>query len=377
MNKLTPKQRIEKAHVKIMGHPATVLYSSILMVGAVYFQDDIPTAGTNGRDVIYNPEFVDSLTDKQLIFLVLHEAGHKVYQQMSLWKHLWKENAKLANIAADHVVNLPLVALARKHPDFIEAIPSALMDPQFEGMDTQQVFEKLKQQGGGGGQGDALDEHMPGQLSEEEAAGLGEEIQEALRQGQLLAGKMGGDRDRNISDLLAPKIDWREQLREFVSAVCAGADNSTWSRPNRRWLGADVYMPSSVSESVGPMAVIVDTSGSVNEELVSTFLSEVVGICDHVTPELIHLIECDAKVQDHSVYDPTSYHQLREKKSLKGGGGTDLVRALEYITDNKLAPDIVLVLTDGWTPYPKSIEQPVLWAITTEVTAPIGVTIRL
>lgn len=375
MNTLTPQQRIERAHAQIMRHEATVLYSSILMVGDVQFKDDLPTAATNGRDVFYNPEFVESLTQQELVFLVLHENGHKVYQQLSLWKGLWKENAQLANMAADYVVNLPLAALAKKYPQFIRVPSMALVDQQYSGMDTQEVFNKLKQNGAGAG--GSLDEHKLEELSEIEEQSLSEEILDALRQGQLLSGKMNGTGDLDVSALLEPKIDWREQLREFVSAVCVGRDDSTWRRPNRRWLHQDTYMPSAVSETLGSIAIVLDTSGSISRELVSCFLSEVVGVCNQVQPELIHLIECDAKVQRHEVYDASNQHAIADIKTLKGGGGTDMVEALEYIERNRLNPEVTLVLTDGYTPFPNTLARPTLWAITTNIVAPIGVTIRM
>ena len=103
MNNLTPKQRIEKAHVRMMGHKATLVYSSVLMVGAVTVTDEIPTACTNGRDVTYGESFINRINDKELVGVVLHENLHKVYQHHWLWKELWKEDAQLANMAADLV----------------------------------------------------------------------------------------------------------------------------------------------------------------------------------------------------------------------------------------------------------------------------------
>ena len=81
------------------------MFAGVLSVGKVNFTDDIPTAATNGRDVMYNTDFIKTLDDKELNFVVLHEALHKVYQHMHLWKKLWKENPMLANMAADYVVN--------------------------------------------------------------------------------------------------------------------------------------------------------------------------------------------------------------------------------------------------------------------------------
>ena len=81
------------------------MFAGVLSVGKVIFTDDIPTACTNGRDVMYNPNFIKTLDDRELNFVVLHEALHKVYQHMHLWKKLWKQSPMLTNMAADYVVN--------------------------------------------------------------------------------------------------------------------------------------------------------------------------------------------------------------------------------------------------------------------------------
>ncbi len=374
---LTAEQRIPKAHVRMMGHVATMAFSSVFMVGESKIDDSVPTAMTNGRDVIYGRGFVDSLTDQELAAVVLHENLHKCYQHAYLWKHLWKEDAKLANMAADYVINLEILDLSKKHRDLLQLPQCGLVDEQYRGMDTGEVFRRLKDQGGDGGAG-GFDEHNFDELSDEEQQQVGAEIDQAIRQGALLAGKMGGEESRLLGELTAPKIDWREQLREFMSAVSQGNDDSTWRRPNRRWLGEDLYMPSSISESMGSLVVGIDTSGSVTGELVSAFLSEVVGICQNVLPETLHLIECDAKVQAHTVFDSASLSGVESITELHGGGGTDMREIFKLVATNNLKPEAIVILTDGYTPFPEELPCPTLWAITTKgLTAPVGSTVWL
>lgn len=375
--KLTAEQRIPKAHVRMMGHVATMAFSSVFMVGESKVVDDVPTACTNGRDVMYGRGFVDSLTDQELAAVVLHENLHKCYQHAYLWKHLWKQDPKLANMAADYVINLEILDLSKKYRDLVQLPEKGLVDEQYRGMDTGEVFRRLQEQGEDGGEG-GFDEHDFDELSDEEKEAVGAEIDQAIRQGALLAGKMGGEESRLISELTAPKIDWREQLREFMSAVSQGHDDSTWRRPNRRWLGEDLYMPSSISESMGSLVVGIDTSGSVSGPMVSAFLSEVVGICQNVMPEVLHLIECDATIQSHKVFDQGSLDQLGAITELHGGGGTDMRVIFDHITKNNIKPEAVIVLTDGYTPWPETLEYPTLWAITEKhLAAPVGTTIHL
>lgn len=374
---LTAEQKVEKAHVQIMGHEATRAYSSLIMVGNSRVDDKTPTAYTNGRDKVYGRAFVDSLSPPEIVGLVIHEAGHVMYQHGFMWKHLWKENPQLANMAADYVINLEIAALSKKYPSFIALPKGGLLDKRFTDMDTQEIFNILKQEDDGTG-GSGFDEHDFSELSDAERKELQGEIENAIRQGALLASKLGGDQPRGFVELTEPKVNWREQLQEWTSSICAGADDSTWRRPNRRWLQQDLYMPSTISETLSSIAIVIDTSGSVDAELVSIFMSEVVGVCAMTSPEVAHVICCDAEVQSHDVYDRDTQQQLAQVRSLKGGGGTDMCKALEYIEAQKIDPEVVIVLTDGYTPFPNALTRPTLWAITTpHITAPAGVTIHV
>ncbi len=376
MSTLTAEQRIQRAHVRIMGHPSTLAFSGLVMVGTSEVRDDIPTACTNGRDVMYGRGFVEGLSDAELTAVVLHENLHKAYSHAWLWKHLWKEDAKLANMAADYVINLEILDLSKKHKDFTKLPDCALVDEQYRGMDTGEVYRRLKDQGEEGGGG--FDEHNFDELTDEEKEAVAAEIDQAIRQGALMAGKMGGEESKLIGELTAPKIDWREQMREFMSSVSQGHDDSTWRRPNRRWLGEDLYMPSSISESMGSLVNGMDTSGSVNGPVASAFVSEFVAICNIVMPEVLHLIECDATIQSHKVFDQGSLDQLGAITELHGGGGTDMRVIFDYVVKNNLKPEAIVILTDGYTPWPKEIPCPTLWVITEKhITAPIGTTIHL
>jgi len=374
---LTAEQRIQRTHVRLMGHQATMAFSGLVMVGTSEVRDDIPTAMTNGRDRFYGRDFVGTLTDQEVVGVVLHELLHVAYQHAWLWKHLWKEDAKLANMAADYVINLEILDLSKKHRDFIKLPECGLVSEEYRGMDTGEVYRRLKEDGDGGS-GGGFDEHNFDELSEEEKQGLSAEVDQALRQGALMAGKMGGEESRLIGELTAPKIDWREQLREFMSAVSQGHDDSTWRRPNRRWLGEDLYMPSSISESMGSLVIGIDTSGSVSGPMVSAFLSEVVGICQNVMPEVLHLIECAATIQSHKVFDQGSLDSLGAITELHGGGGTDMRVIFEHVKQNNIKPEAIVILTDGMTPFPEELPCPTLWAITERsIESPVGTTIHL
>ena len=370
MNKLTAEDRITRAHISLMQDKRTLAYSGILMVGKVTVDDECPTACTNGRDVIYGRAFIESLSDAQVRGLVLHEAKHKAYQHLFIWQHLYKENAMLANLACDYVINLEIQDMDRGG-SWIALPPNGAVDEKYRGMDSGEVFAMLKESGGSGS---CLDEHdweSAQALSAEDKEALAKEIDAAVRTGALLAGKQGGNVDRAFEELLASKIDWREQLREFVSATCTGKGDSTWAKPSRRWLSQDIYMPSQISETVGSLCVAVDTSGSISGEDINKALSEVVAICDNTIPEKVDLLYWDTEVASHEQYREDNYAGLAVSTKPAGGKGTDVACVMQYIETNQLKPECTIIITDGYTDYPKQRPPyPVIWVIVGTKQAP-------
>jgi len=381
---LTSEQRVTKSHIAIMRSKEFCMFAGVLSVGKVNFTEDIPTACTNGRDVMYNPEFIKSLTDKELNFVVLHEALHKVYQHMHLWKKLWKENPMLANMAADFVVN-NAIHEADGTQEVAVKPQSALFDPQYKNMTTKQIFDLLKkdneQNGGSGQEGhDSHDWEGAEALSDEEVKETVKQIDQALRQGEIIRGKMNGNKNRSISELLEPKVDWREQLREFVNATCRNKDKSSWKRPHKRFLGQDIYMPSMIGESIGKVVVGIDTSGSIGDKELNEFLTEVVAICDDVSPSSIELLYWDSHVAGHETYNQGDYNALVQTTKPAGGGGTRVGCVNEYIKDKRIEPEAIIILTDGYVEndWGGNWDYPTLWAVTSRHnTSPHGKTIHI
>jgi predicted metal-dependent peptidase len=372
ISKLTAEQRIERCHIDLMNHPNFVAYSGILMIGSVKVDDKTPTAYTNGRDVVYGREFISSLTEPELRGVILHENKHKMYRHIATWHHLWKQNARKANMACDYVINLEIVDEGKATGGFVALPECGLYDEKYRGMDSQTVFHLLsdddEQGNGGNGTGGSMDEHgwEDGQtMSAEEVKELAQEIDNAIRQGAILAGKVNGNLNRCFTDLMSAKVDWREALREFVSAVAVGKDDSTWRKPSRRWLQHDIYMPSTISESMGSIVIAVDTSGSIRDEDINKFLSEVVGIMNNVNPEQVHLLYWDSAVAGHEVYGVGDGDRLMASTKPKGGGGTSPSCITEYMKEHKLSPECAVVLTDGYVgnDWGGDWSCPVLWAI--------------
>jgi predicted metal-dependent peptidase len=377
MSKLTAEQRIEKVHVKLMRHKQFCLFSGLFMVGKVKVDDEVPTARTNGVDVTYGRAFVDSLNDKQLAFLILHENMHKAYRHLIVWQSLYKKNPMLANGACDYVINLQIKDYDPQGYDV--EMPTddkgevlGLIDEKYRGMDAHQVFlllEKEQQQNGGSG-GSGMDEHDwegATEATAEEQEATAREIEGALRQGAILAGKMGGNMSREINDLLTPKVNWKDALRDFVKTSTQGKDQTTWRRLHKRYIGMDIVMPSTYDEKVGRIVVAVDTSGSIGGEELSQFLSEVKSICDEVNPEAVDLLYWDTAVAGHETYQGAELASITEVTQAKGGGGTSPECVPHYMKEKDMNPECLIFLTDGFIgrqdPNDYQIGKPILWCI--------------
>ena len=393
MTKLTAEQRVQKSHVALMNDPKYCLYSGIFMLGKTEVDDDLPTACTDGRNTYYGRKFVDKLKDSDLKGLILHENLHKAFRHTTVWKHLYKQNPQLANMACDYVINL-MIHDSDPQGNNVTLPEGGCLDEKYRGMDAGEVFRTLMQeakQGGGNGKGDGsgkgeqasgqgFDEHdweSADEMSEDEKQTLAREVDQALRQGALLAGKLNGNVPREISEAMEAKVNWKEVLADFVNAICNDKDNSTWRRPSRRWVDQGVYMPSAIGEAVGRIVVAIDMSGSIGQAEVGQFLGELLSVCNHVQPEGIDLMYWDTEVCAHEKYDRGDYESIMSSTKPMGGGGTTARCIPRYIEAHKLNPECVIVLTDGYISGWGDWKHPVFWGMTSHQVAPIGVSVRI
>ena len=382
------ERKVQKAKITLMRNPKFALLSGVLMVGRTSVVDNVPTACTNGRDERYGRKFVKDLREQELNFLVAHENGHKMYRHLTTWKKLHDEDARLANSACDYVINLMLKDLDPTEsviamPRFPQGHKMAgkamgLVDERFRGMNSKQVFDILKQEKEDGGSGDGdggdsgLDDHDwqdAKDMTEEEKKELEREIDQAIRQGvmaqQKIAGSGVGGLDRELADLLEPKVNWREVLRDFVKSICNSKDASSWRRVNRRFLSTGVYMPTLIGEKVGHLVIAIDTSGSVGDDELAEFLSEVKGIAEEVNPACVDLLYWGSSVVGHETYGDGEAANIINSTRPKDGGGTSPSCVSEYLKEKNIKPECVIILTDGcvgndwgseWT-------APTLWCI--------------
>ena len=405
------ESRIKRAHIMLMKHQQTALYSGVMLMGNTEVVDGSFSAYTDGVNKKYCRQYVAEIKeDSKLRGLVLHENLHVALKQLPRGRDMWKEDAKLANVAADLVVNdiiVNITGCVDKTTERIVELPDGgLHDAKYSNWSMREIYEDLKKQNpqrqkpqdgdgdSGSGQGDdkiningkqydlsdpRLDEHdIAGtqELDADQIKELDGKIDRALREGGILAGRMGGNIPRSISDLLQPQIDWREELAQFVSSATKGSDEFTWRKMNKRQMANDIYMPSVENETVGEIIVAIDTSGSIGSEEITEFATELVAICNMCSPEQVRVLWWDTKVHGEQIFTEKDYGNIAGLLKPLGGGGTHVSSVSEYIVKNGISAECVLVFTDGYVEgnVKWEIKSPTLWMITQNrnFTPPVG-----
>jgi hypothetical protein len=398
--KLTVEQRLEQTTAKILAK-AEGKYDALiglLMYGKVTVEEGELTACTDGKDERYGRAFCEGLNDPELRFLRLHEVFHKMRRDMHVWRHLYLEDALLANQSCDYVNNLTLVDLDAGR-GFITMPKDGLLDTRFRGMSAGQVFKILKdekqqqqpkpepkpepQPKPEPGQTDTMsecpDEGTPeagpqgfdshdwegaAKLSPEESAAQAREVDDAIRQGVVYAGRTGSGGKRVVEDLLAAQVRWEDALQEFLQNVVAGRDYSSWRRVHRRSIASGDYLPAGVSEELGEIVIGIDTSGSIGGVFLSQFIGEVVGICEALHPEKVRLLYWDTKICREEIYETDDLGTLSRTTKPAGGGGTDPACVTQYMEQHSIKPECVVMLTDGYVgSWGGTWPCPVLWCI--------------
>jgi len=372
---LSVEQRLQKAVVDIMANQKYIALAGILMIGERVVTDDpaMPTACTNGKNEVYNREFCEQLNDAELRFLILHENYHKLYRHMITWQHLKKEDQERANKAMDFVINIKLVDDNKdKFATMTGILEKGCLKEKYRDWDTARVYKDLPESkgrcGGNGeddGQGgfDVHDWDGAEGLTAQEKNELARDIDEAIRQGALIAGKVGNGADRDLTKLLKPQIDWRAVLREFVKETCAGKDFSTWKKPNRRFIASDIYMPSGLTERVEGIAVGGDMSGSIGQHEQAVILTEVSSMAEIVKPSWLRMLYWDTEVVGDEKYEMHELDNFVKSTKPVGGGGTDPSCVPVYLNTNKITPQCVIMITDGYVGSWGNWNYPVLWVI--------------
>lgn len=378
----------------------------------------LATAGTDGKDIFFNPEFLLSLPTGQQDGLLLHEVLHAALL------HVLRQgvrDAKVWNIAADIIVN-GMIA----QQGVFELPPGGLRDPKLEHLSVEEIYELLLKDANGSlslpmpdllskapgdsspsqadsdnssttfassksendpgslskaalaashsqGNSDDLDTLSPAKqnpspaqrdtdsLSQSRKADLEVHWRQALQQAAVVArtvsqGRLPAGMERELGALTSAQLDWRSYLWRYL--VQTPTDFTGF---DRRFIGRGLYLETLVGESV-QVFVAVDTSGSIDSEQLRMFLSEVQGILN-AYPHL----RCELYYADAEAYGPYPLNPDSSLPSPTGGGGTSFVPFFSKVQENwdGYTQGVCIYLTDGYGSFPEQPpELPVLWVVT-------------
>ena len=206
--------------------------------------------------------------------------------------------------------------------------------PSFDPSGTGEVMDAAARDGADAGTGDA-----PIDVNDEEQA-----WDEAMHQALNLAkaqGKSPGAVEETVRGAHTSTLDWRTLLRRYMTD--AARSDYSWSLPNRRFIDTGLYLPSIRSEGIDTVAVIIDTSGSVDAQALAAFWTEVREIATELQPESVIVLQVDAALQDAAEYAPGD---LPEQIAIKGRGGTDFRPGFAWLEDQGTRPSLCLYFTD-------------------------------
>lgn len=369
-----------------MSHPETSPYAGVMLMGKseVVEGKDVPTACTDGVNKYYGLKFMLGLTQMEITGIVLHENLHVLGMHILRMYDEFKTHPKLANAACDYVVNAIILNLNDKS---LCSLPEGrLYDERFINWSVREVYNYLKSgnppptKGKGGKpcpsgkpedveggvsiggevfKTDTLDKHdheAAGEPTEEKMKEQGREIEKAIRQGRLLAGKLGGGMPLSITADLAHKVSWKQYVPQWLMSHLGGRGDASWRRYNRRYLADNMYTPTSNDTRVRELLIAIDTSGSTTGSVLAEFLGTVADVCSTCMPEKVRVLWWDTKVHAEQVFTE-EYDDIKSLLRPRGGGGTKVSCVSSYVESNSIKPDCAIILTDGW------VEDDIKWGI--------------
>ena len=366
MKKLTTKLAKAKTSL-ILEHP---FIGTIALNMPFVFDESIPTAATNGKRVAFNPEFVDSLTDEEVKFLVAHECMHPMlehnYRRGERQPRRW-------NMAADYVINKLLI------DDNIGRMPKVgLHDPNIYtagGGTSEGIYNILPEQDEDSGADGLMDncedgDGGPAEQGQQQAEWKVKVAQAA--QAAKMMGKMSANMQRLVDQVLQPKVDWRDVLQRFL--VKARTDQRSFSRFNRRFIAQGLYLPSVSGEQMGEIVFAVDCSGSITQDTINQFAAEISIVKDDLMPARIHVLYFDSEVSHVESYEQHDDLDIKPH----GGGGTDFAPVFDKIIELGLDPVAIVFLTDLCChSFGNQPDAPVLWVTTDPGKAPWGEVVEM
>jgi predicted metal-dependent peptidase len=339
---------------------------------------DLWLAATNGADLFINPERFNKLTVGEAKGLLKHEVMHVAL--MHNHGGVGKEPRRW-NHACDYAIN-PIIL------DEGGELPKGGLDgTPFKGKSADEIYKLLppndpNQGGGGGGGNGGMDDDI---MAPKNPGAAGKQQQQTMvaqaAQAAKARGKMPAHLKAAIDEVFRPRIDWKEQLAQWLTA--ASPSDYSFRRPNRMFMTGPgrMYLPGMDGHSdMESFGVLLDTSGSFTMDELKQGMGEVTGVVESVNPKRVVVAYCDAKVQHHDVFEHPGAAEVAATFERHGSGGTSMPAGLKWFTRKFPQTQAVVVWTDGETDFGNEDDYPfpVLWCITQKhITAPWGTTIHV
>jgi predicted metal-dependent peptidase len=328
---------------------------------------DLPTMAVSSTTIYWNRKFVEEHNLAELRGVFMHEVLHVVFQHLSRLRTYY--DPKKWNIAADYAVNYHVGLIAEKSNEdgkHAMALPQgALVDKKYDNMSMEEIYKKLPQNY------EALindktfqDGHIPDK-------GDGSETEDVMKrmvkvwsnlsseQKQKAIGTMPEDIRDALEQFDKPKIDWRKFIAETIIDLLNRTDYTYAPRSyNNMAIDEELFLPRLSSQKNKTLVVVADTSGSVGQEWLEQFAAEMAGAITLADRTILMTNDADI----HEVETATEFSDVLKMLKMRGGGGTDFRPPFTYIEKNKIDPECLIFLTDGWGPFPdKDPGYPVIW----------------
>ena len=374
-------QRILLSRMRILCRHG--FYGLLLMHMSFYVDEKIKTAATDGKAIIFGPEFLERLSDSELDFVLMHEVLHCVLQHSVRGG---KRDDVMYNLACDLVVNSTI--LKSNHMDLnsitikgyetpMHALPDGTegcelsVEEAYVLLNKDDKMKKLCKDI----KREMWDNHTKWGSCEDDDT-LSDVWTErfktawnsiSVRDPSHNRGLCPAFAQRMYEELTKSKIDWRTLLTNFVQE---NVKDYTFSPPDRRFSESPFFLPDfndcDAGESVKNVLFMIDTSGSVSDQDMTRAYSEIKGAIDQFDGRLTGKLG----FFDAAVIEPLPFCDEDELEKIKpvGGGGTDFQIIFDYVNKymKEDPPSNIVILTDGYAPFPK--EQiangiPVMWLI--------------
>ena len=335
------QRKVSKAKaLLILDHP---FFGTAVSRRPIQYGDEVPTAGMSATgQIMLNPEWVEPLTVKEIMFLLAHEAMHYMLSHALRRQH---RDHRAWNVACDKVINDTLIDA--KVGEFIDG-GVTLEDARFGA--SEQFYDENDDDIGDGGigedVGDIVDEN--GQpLDDATVQQLQTQAKiEAIQNAKLAkqTGKLPESIERLVEEMINVVTPWHEKLERYMSAKIR--DGYSWNRPNRRFVGQGMYLPGyDYVPRMGEVVIAVDTSGSLDSKELALFQGHINRIVDTCTPEKITVLYCDYAIGGTTEYTPDDLPIVLKPV---GGGGTSFKPVFKWLDSYDGDVECLIYFTDGW-----------------------------